>query len=326
MNLAVHYFRALDREIAGQLRAELAPNVQLGLGTSLPENPDYQILIAGRPDREWLTASPRLKALVIPWSGLPEPTVELLLGFPHIAVHNLHYNARPVAEHALALAMAAAKGLILPDAALRRNDWSPRYEPARSLMLEGRTALILGFGAIGRRVAELCQGLGMEILAIRRRLGAQDSTRAVPTSPLDALPSLLPQADLLFVCLPLTEETEGMIGAEELALLPPRAILVNIGRGKVVDQKALYLALRDGGLHSAGVDVWYQYPEDKADRLDTPPSAYPFHELDNIVMSPHRAGHIVEKESIRLRQLAAMLNTAARGEPLPNRVDLQAGY
>jgi phosphoglycerate dehydrogenase-like enzyme len=102
--------------------------------------------------------------------------------------------------------------------------------------------------------------------------------------------------------------------------------LVNVGRGPIVDEAALYQALREGTLHSAGLDVWYNYPTDKAARSHTPPSAYPFHELDNVVMSPHRAGGADETDMLRMMHLAALFNAAARGDEMPNRVDLQAGY
>jgi phosphoglycerate dehydrogenase-like enzyme len=103
-------------------------------------------------------------------------------------------------------------------------------------------------------------------------------------------------------------------------------VLVNVGRGPIVDEAALYAALRDGTLYAAGLDVWYNYPADEAARAHTPPSDYPFHELDNVVMSPHRAGSSVETEALRMVHLARLLNAAARGEPMPNRVDLEAGY
>jgi phosphoglycerate dehydrogenase-like enzyme len=144
--------------------------------------------------------------------------------------------------------------------------------------------------------------------------------------PPQALHRLLPCANALFICLPLTPATTGLIGAKELALLPPHAVLVNVARGPIVDEAALYHALRDGALHAAGLDVWYNYPPDEAARAHTPPSDYPFHELDNVVMSPHRAGGSTETELQRMAHLARLLNAAARGEEMPNRVDLQAGY
>ena len=116
------------------------------------------------------------------------------------------------------------------------------------------------------------------------------------------------------------------LGEPELRLLPPGSLLVNVARGPVVDQAALYRALLDGHLHAAGLDVWYRYPASPAERSHTPPADFPFHELDNVVMSPHRAGLAVETEALRMQALAELLNAACRGDSVPNRVDVQAGY
>jgi phosphoglycerate dehydrogenase-like enzyme len=117
-----------------------------------------------------------------------------------------------------------------------------------------------------------------------------------------------------------------LIGAKELGMLQRPSLLVNIGRGAVVEQKALYEALQTGVLHAAGLDVWYTYPPDEEARTHTPPAEFPFHQLDNVVMSPHRGGMTSETEPLRMRYLAKLLNAAARGEPMPNQVDLQRGY
>jgi phosphoglycerate dehydrogenase-like enzyme len=248
-----------------------------------------------------------------------------MLGFPHIAVHNLHHNAVAAAEMAVTLMLAAAKFIVPVDRALRQHDWTPRYRPNPAVMLEGKTALILGYGAIGQRVAHVCLGLAMDVIATRRRAADGGS---VAVHPPEALHSLLPRADVLIIALPLTAETEGLIGRGELALLPPRAVLVNVGRGRIVDEEALYHALSEGQLHAAGLDVWYNYPGDAASRSKTPPSAYPFHGLDNVVMSPHRAGTggSEEIELRRMAHLAKLLNAAAAGEEMPNQVDLETGY
>jgi phosphoglycerate dehydrogenase-like enzyme len=328
MSLPVHLLQLpYTQETIADLRARLHPDVRLTAGLELPSPAEFRILVAGRPEREHLLASPYLEALVVPWAGIPDTTRELLREFPHIALHNLHHNALPVAEQAIALLLAAFKFVVPMDRALRANDWTPRYRPNPSLLLQGRTALVLGYGAVGREVARLCRGLGMEVVALRRsaegEAGAPDGVRVAGVA---ALRELLPRAGAVLVCLPFTSETEGLVGAAELALLPPDAVLVNVGRGPVVDEEALYHALRDGRLYAAGLDVWYNYPPDQAGRSHTPPSRFPFHELDNVVMSPHRAGGSTETERLRVRHLAEMLNTAARGEPLPNRVNLQAGY
>ena len=101
---------------------------------------------------------------------------------------------------------------------------------------------------------------------------------------------------------------------------------MNVGRAPVIDEAALYHALRDGTLTAAGLDVWYSYPKDASEYAHTPPSRYPFHELDNVVMSQHRIDLVREHDARLVAELAETLNLAARGEPLRHRVDVAAGY
>ena len=104
------------------------------------------------------------------------------------------------------------------------------------------------------------------------------------------------------------------------------AVLVNIGRGRIVDEAALYTALRDRRITAAGLDVWYNYPTDDSSRGSTPPSEYPFGDLDNVVMSPHRGGSAAETEQLRAEALAEMLQDAADGMPMSNMIDPDLGY
>lgn len=305
--------------------SQLDAGIEITIGDDVPET--AVILIAGRPTKEQLEASPNLRALIVPWAGVPEPTRELMADYPHIAIHNLHHNAAPVAETVLTLLLAAAKFTVPFDRSLRSHDWSIRYErPSPSVLLAGKTALILGYGAIGQRVARLCRALEMDVLAVRRRVSQSSDEFAQEIHPLAALPDLLPHAHALIIGLPHTPETDGLIGARELAMLQRPSLLVNIGRGPIVQQQALYEALRDGTLHAAGLDVWYNYPTDESTRSHTQPAAFPFHELDNVVLSPHRGGMTSETEQLRMAHTAVLLNAAARGEPMPNLVDLQQGY
>jgi len=101
---------------------------------------------------------------------------------------------------------------------------------------------------------------------------------------------------------------------------------VNVGRGPVGEEDALFDALESGALAGAGLDVWYEYPRDEASREKTYPSERPFHTLDSVVMSPHRAGGSRQRMLRRLHALAELLNAAALGEPMPNKVAIDLGY
>lgn len=294
-----------------------------------------------------LAALPSLRALIMPYAGiLPEHLVQLraLLGDERLGssvmLHNLHHNAPMTAEMGVALLLAAAKRLVPADRRLRQGDWRPRglpfagatdiEPPMPMLLLEGRTALVLGFGALGSRVARVLLALGMNVLATRRTAprGGARSAEGVVVHPADALPQLLPQADVLMVCVPSTAETRQLIGAAELALLPDRAVVVNVGRGEVLEERALYEALRSGRLHGAGIDVWYSYPRSYDETSRTPPSSMPFGELDSVVLSPHRGGGIgiLDTELLRMRHLGEMLRVAALGKPMPNAWNFDKGY
>ncbi|QPC83215.1 hydroxyacid dehydrogenase [Phototrophicus methaneseepsis] len=304
-----------------QSRVDDAVTITYG---DMPQDASYHVLINGRPTPEQLEASPNLRMLIIPFAGLPAPTRELMQDYPQISVHNLHHNTPPTAEMGLALLFATASSIVPSDREFRKHDWVARNEPYPLTLLYRKTALILGYGSIGRYMAPVLRGMEMRVIGVRRR--EADPTHDIYT--IDQLPDLLPLADVLMVALPATPETIGLIGETELALLPAGAIVVNVGRGPVIDQYALYNALKSGHLYGAGIEVWYNYPQDEASQSNTPPADVPFHELDNIVMSPHRAGAAgnPEIERMRMDAIADYLNAAARGEPVPHQVDLKAGY
>ena len=327
MTLRVHYPIDPETEALEILRSNLDPGIQLFVGEDLPPRPDFQVLVNGTPGREHLAASPQLRSLVIPYAGFPESTRTLLADFPHLSIYNLHHNAAPTSEMAIALLLAAAKFLLPIDRKFREHNWVPRYEDNPALLLEGKTALVLGFGHIGQRVGLICQALGMGVIGVRR----DHKAHLIPglqaeVHPVDRLDQLLPRTHVLIVTLPITDQTAGLIGGEQLAGMVPSGILVNVGRGRVVDQAALYQALTDGTLRAAGIDVWYNYPDSPEKRDSTPPSDHPFHELDNIVMSPHRGGGSRDTERLRMQHLAGLLNALHAGRPTQNQVDLSAGY
>ncbi|MEZ4812828.1 MAG: NAD(P)-dependent oxidoreductase [Caldisericia bacterium] len=116
---------------------------------------------------------------------------------------------------------------------------------------------------------------------------------------IDNLHDLLPKSNAVIVSIPFSPETTDLIGEKELKLMPKNSIIVNVSRGPVVNEKALYDALKNNEIYGAGSDVWYVYPKsNKTDIRNTLPSKYPFHELENVVMSPHRGGRVHEMEPI----------------------------
>jgi len=320
----VHFLYPLEVEQQELLDDKLVDGVNYSSGAIQEEQYGTAILVAGRPTKEDLDKLPDLKRLFIPWTGIPEETRAVLIDFPDLQVHNLHHNAAPAAELALSLLMAGAKQIIPFDRSLRNGNWQPRYQNRMTILLSGKKALVIGYGAIGKRIEQGLEGLGIEVRLMKRDVDQDEEEKSVFTP--DNLHQLLPETDFLILALPLTDQTEDLIGEKELTLLPTSAILVNVSRGKIVNQKALFKALKEKRIFSAGLDVWYNYPDSKETRENTFPGDFPFHELDNIVLSPHRGGLVMETETMRIKSLAAMINAAARGEQVPNAVSLIDGY
>lgn len=326
MTLIVYFPTLPMPNTLDELRPLLPPTIQVSAGPAAAPPADCDILVAGVVKPEQFAASPHLRAVIVPYAGVSFETQALLREHPGVSLHNLHFNDIPTAEMAVALLLAASKHVVQLDRRLRQGNWQWDDETNPTDMLSGKTAVILGYGAIGRRLAPVCQALGMQVIGVRRHQPPASTENGVDVCSVRELPDLLPRADVLICLLPHTRETTGLIGATELALLPRHAMVVNVGRGAVIDEAALFFALRDRQIRAAGIDVWYHYPKDDEGRAHTMPSSYPFHELENVVMTPHRAGWLKSFEKLRVRALAELLLAAEAGREMPNRVDKELGY
>ena len=287
---------------------------------------DAHVFWGEPPDEAIVAAAGDLRLIQVPWTGVDRLDAGML-GRYDVPVCNSHSNAVAVAEYAVAMTMALAKRLALHDRSLRRGEWrrpgaTERFRPP--MLLRGGRALVLGYGAIGREVATMLDGLAMRVEAVNTR-GADE-----PPAPLRRLTTLadagpaIAEADVVVLALPLTRSTRGLVDADLLAAMRPSALLVNISRGEVVDEEALYRALRDRRIAGAAIDTWYRYPT--RDRPQTLPSErFPFHELDNLLLSPHRAGFLAG-ELPHLDDAIDNLNRLAEGRELRNVVDLEAGF
>jgi phosphoglycerate dehydrogenase-like enzyme len=228
-------------------------------------------------------------------------------------------HAPPIAETVLAMVLHFARGLDFAVRAQFRREWHTEpFEAADSPVREiaGLTLGIVGFGGIGQEVARRAAALGMQVLATRR------SPRPAPPhvellTGESALRQLLPRSDFLVLCVPETPETRGLIGRSELESLPPGAVVINIARGRVMDEDALADLLETGALRGAGLDVFSREPLPPESRLWA---------LPNVLVTPHIAG---TSRGFWRRQTDLILENLRRylaGAPLLNTVDKRAGY
>jgi len=198
---------------------------------------------------------------------------------------------------------------------LRRQqarEWSFQFTPP----LAGKTLGVVGLGSIGAEIARRGRAFGMEVIGLRRRLGAVDGVSRV-LGPSE-LPELLREADAVVLSVPGTVETHAMIGEPELKLMKPAAFLINIARGAVVDETALLRALREGRIAGAALDVFTEEP--------LPPTS-PFWELPNVIVTPHIAGEPAGyAERVVTQVFADNVARFRAGQPLHNVVDLARGY
>lgn len=224
-------------------------------------------------------------------------------------------HARPLAEFCIMVMLAVHKRLLPTLADQRRRHWD-RFASGE---LDGQTVVIVGVGRVGKEIARLAQAFGMRVVGVKRRTAG-----VVPADlHLDALygPSDLHRAlreahDLVLIA-PHTRETEHMIGARELAMLPARAVFINIGRGALVDEPALVDALRSGHLGGAGLDVFEQEPL---------PAESPLWDMDNVIVYPHSASTSF-RENERITDLFCdNLRRYLDGQPLRNVLDTSLGF
>ena len=194
---------------------------------------------------------------------------------------NVGAYAQPMAEYVMAVTLALARRLPQRHTEMARGEFG-MWKPV--LTLDGAVCVILGFGGIGKATARMMRAFGARIHAVNTSGASSEPADLIGT--LADLDQVLAEADVLVIALPLTRATRGLIGARELALMKPTAILVNVGRAAIVDERALYEHLRDHTDFCAGLDAWWREPG--------PGSAfatdYPFFDLPNLIGSPHNSG------------------------------------
>lgn len=240
---------------------------------------------------------------------------------PDAAVCNTGHHGVAIAEHVLMVAMMLRRRAIDADRRMRAGEWrtvATAPDAPFHRMLAGSTIGIIGFGEIGQDIARLARGVGMHVIATRRRPEAELPADVDADLVLgqDRLADLLRDSDIVVTTVPLDDRTRGLIDADALAVMRADALLINVARGPIIDEDALFAALSAGRIGGAGIDVWWGAPDGTA----APPSVARFAELENTVLTPHFSGHAREVFERRADDIARNIDLLDRGLPLERRV------
>ena len=276
--------------------------------------PDIDVLITLAFTREMGAAARRLRLVQVPGAGLDRIDRSAVPAGTRLA--NAYGHETGIAEYVVGAMLALTRELGRLDAALRRGRWESQWAvgvapPQVWPELAGKTLGILGYGRIGQALAQRACAFGMEVLAIRRDTAQPDPRGIASVRGPDGLDDVLARSDYLALTLPLTSETRGLLGESQLRSMKPTAILVNVSRAQIIDEDALYRALAQRRIAGAALDVWYRYPTEAG---PTPPANQPFHELPNVLMTPHVSGWTDGMLEARATLIAENIRRTVRGE------------
>ena len=272
-------------------------------------------IAAGHFPIPWIPRAKRLR-----WFQQWGAGTDWLLRHPEIAVLDFTLtnasgvHSIPISEHILSFLLAFARQLPRAIRAQSEGRWE---RDMGAFELAGKTMLLIGVGAIGKRTAQIADALGMHVIGMRRSASGSTSHGVKRMVRPGDLLNTLPEADFVVLTQPLTEETRNMIDAHALARMKPSAYLINIGRGGTVDEPALVEALQNGTIAGAGLDVFATEP--------LPPDS-PLWKMENVIITAHYSGETPHYDERAIEIFIDNLDRFTRGEPLRNQVDKQRGY
>ena len=251
-----------------------------------------EIIMGWRPTKRLLEEAKNLKLFINPGAGVQHliPLFSEITKEREIILVNGHGNSYFTAQHAVALLLSLTNKITLHHNWMKEGLWRRGDNFAKSTPLWGKTIGLLGYGAVNKKVHSFLSSFDVDFNIFRRDWNKQEGT--LPTQAkafgCNQLHEFLENIDVLIIAVPLTSKTERMIGSKELELLGKDGLIVNVGRGAVIDEESLFEALRNGVIAGAAIDVWYNYqPEPEGDGKKYP-TKYPFHKMDNVILSPHR--------------------------------------
>ncbi|WP_031158530.1 phosphoglycerate dehydrogenase [Streptosporangium roseum] len=280
----------------------------------LPALADVDALIvrsATQVDAEAVAAAPKLRVVARAGVGLDNVDVEAATKAGVMVVNAPTSNITSAAEHTVALILASARNVAQAHSALKGGEW--KRSKYTGVELDEKVVAILGLGKIGQLVAQRLQPFGVELIAydpyLQPARAAQMGVRLV------SLEEALREADFITVHLPKSKETVGLIGDRELHTVKPSVRLINVARGGIIDENALYSAIKEGRVAGAGIDV---FPKE-------PVTDSPLFELDQVVVTPHLGASTHEAQEKAGTQVARSVKLALAGEFVPDAVNVQGG-
>lgn len=293
-----HQILALSREAAGSPRydTEIEPE---------------DIVVTLRWSRSGVEA-PAFRLLHVPGAGLDG--IDLAALRPETMVANVFEHEIPIAEFVLARLLEWEIRAAALQSSFGPTEWSHQYRHRTPHgEIHAKTLGIIGYGRIGRAIAARAAAFGVRTVAVDDFAVPDRSAEVLPT---ERLPEMLAHSDYVVVSCPLTAETTGMIDAPTLAAMPTHAVLVNVSRAQIVDEDALYTALRERRIGGAILDVWYSYPSSSHDSVT--PASRPFWDLPNAWCTPHSSAWTHQLPNRRYAVIADNVNRLMSGKRLRN--------
>lgn len=301
-----------------------------GESSLLKYAPESDIMVGWRPTEKLLEKAENLSLFINPGAGV-QHLIEKFRDINRrskVTLINNHGNSYFTAQHGVAILLAVMNKVISHHNWMVEGRWRMGDSDASSIPLRDRRVGLLGYGAVNQQIHQMMSGFEVEFLVLTRNW--EKHPGPYPTEiekyRIDDLTEFLKSSDILIISVPLTENTRDMIGSKELELLGAGGLLVNLARGGVVNEESLYKSLRDGVIAGASIDVWYEYSPHPDEDGKKYPFHYPFHQLDNVVLSPHR-GASPFSDLRRWDGVIDNIKRFARGRgDFINVVDLEEGY
>lgn len=320
----------VSKNLADRLRERLSDDIEIikpitGTDDELAELArDVEVIVSTRLSPSVAEAASNLRLLQKTGAGVDDMPFEALKQDTWIA-NTSGSNPLPLAEGAVALVLSLAKRVVQ-----RNNSFRSGPDGIPGVLLSGKTAGIIGLGSIGREVAKRLMSFDMKIMGLKRHPDPElkKSMRLDFLGTPHDLKNLLSKSDFVIVTVPLTPETRGMIGEEEIAAMKSSSFIVNVARAAIIQEEPLYRALKEARIAGAALDVWWRphWWDPLWNPAGESPSSYPFWELPNVISTPHNIVSTDYRSDVSLDIIIENIIRVKNGEAPINLVDKELQY